>query len=124
MLQFCQKKLVKMFIFYIKIIDIVLLRTTFRGIGAYFRMFVRRVGPSPPPPLEKINVVFLIGDLLIHVATFLPIFCYLSPCPWGGGIFGLPPLLTKIIAGTMQWCSGKILLWNAIMALWSHILSL
>ena len=34
------KKLVKMFIFYIKIIDIVLLRTTFRGIGAYSRMFV------------------------------------------------------------------------------------
>ena len=42
-----------MFIFYIKIIDIVLLRTTFRGIGAYSRMFVRRVGPSPPPPLGK-----------------------------------------------------------------------
>ena len=40
LLQFCQKKLVKMFIFYIKIIDIVLLRTTFRGIGAYSRMFV------------------------------------------------------------------------------------
>ena len=29
------KKIVKMFIFYIKIIDIVLLRTIFRGIGAY-----------------------------------------------------------------------------------------
>ena len=29
-----------MFIFYIKIIDIVLLRTTFRGIGTYSRMFV------------------------------------------------------------------------------------
>ena len=29
------KKIVKMLIFYIKIIDIVLLRTIFRGIGAY-----------------------------------------------------------------------------------------
>ena len=40
LLQFCPKKFVKMFIFYIKIIDIVLLRTIFRGIGAYSRMFV------------------------------------------------------------------------------------
>ena len=32
---FVQKKVVKMSIFYIKMIDIVLLRTIFRGVGAY-----------------------------------------------------------------------------------------
>ena len=35
LLQFCQKKIVKMFIFYTKVIDIVLLCTIYRGIGAY-----------------------------------------------------------------------------------------
>ena len=61
-----------------------------------------RIGPSPPP-LEKINVFFLIGGLLHDVAPFLPFVCYLSPCPWGGGggFLGLPPPLpTKIFAGT------------------------
>ena len=40
LLQFCPIKIVKIFIFFIKIIDIVLLRTIFRGIEAYSRMFV------------------------------------------------------------------------------------
>ena len=31
-----------------------------------------------------------------------------------------PPSYKKISAGAMQLCSGKFLLWNAIMALWSH----
>ena len=35
LLQFCQKKIVKMLIFYTKVIDIVLLRTIYRGIRAY-----------------------------------------------------------------------------------------
>ena len=67
-----------------------------------------RIGPSPPPPpLEKINVFFLIGGLLIHdVAPFLSFFCYLSPCPWGGGLFGLaPPSLQKFLQAP---CSGVV----------------
>ena len=65
-----------------------------------------RIGPSPPP-LEKINVFFLIGGLLIHdVAPFLPFFCYLSPCPWGGGGFlGLPPPLQNFLQAP---CSGVV----------------
>ena len=35
LLQFRQKKIVKMFIFYTQVIEIVLLRTIYRGIGAY-----------------------------------------------------------------------------------------
>ena len=52
-----------------------------------------RIGPSPPPPWKKSTFFFFIGGLLIHdVAPFLSFFCYLSPCPWGGGGFlGLPP---------------------------------
>ena len=61
-----------------------------------------RVGPSLPP-LEKINVFFL----LIHVATFLPIFCYFSPCPWGGGgpFWACPPSLQKFLRAS---CSGVV----------------
>ena len=81
-----------------------------------------RVGSSPP--LRRKNPQFFLyrgpsyscGDLFAN-------FGYLSPCAWVG-FLGLPPLPTKIYAGAMQWCSGKFLLWNAIMALWSHILSL
>ena len=58
------------------------------------------------------------GDLF---ANFLLPF---SMSMGGGGLLDLPPLPTKISAGAMQWCSGKFLLLNAIMALWSHILSL
>ena len=81
-----------------------------------------RVGPSPPPPPLRKNQRFfpsyLCGDLF---ANYLLLF---SMSMGGGGLFGLAPPLYKIIAGTMQWCSGKFLLWNSIMALWSHILSL
>ena len=35
LLKFCKKKIVKIFIFYIKIIDNVSAHTIFRGIGAY-----------------------------------------------------------------------------------------
>ena len=84
-----------------------------------------RTGPSPPP-WKKINVFFpyrlpsySCGDLF---ANFLLPF---SMSMGGGGPFwACPPLPTKISAGAMQWCNGKFLLWNAIMALWSHILSL
>ena len=74
-----------------------------------------RVGPSPP--LGK-NQRFFPYRGPSHSCG------YLSPCAWGGGFLGLPPLPTRISAGAMQWCSGKFLLWNAIMALWSHLLSL
>ena len=48
LLQFCQEKIVKMFIIYTKVIDIVLLRTIYRGIGAYFSecLFIVQFGAS------------------------------------------------------------------------------
>ena len=48
LLQICQKKIVKMFIFYTKVIDIVLLRTIYRGIGAYSPecLFIVQFGAS------------------------------------------------------------------------------
>ena len=119
LLQFCQKKLVKMFIFYIKIIDIVLLRTTFRGIGAYSRMFVGRVGPSPPP-LERINVFFLIArGPSYSCGDLFPIFCYLSSCPWGRGepFWACPPpyknfcghhVVGNFSCGALSWHYGHI----------------
>ena len=148
------KRIVKMFIFYIKIIDIVLLRTIFRGkywsilqnvcllcnlmrLGVYFpRTFSLetiydylsnknmdakiegRVGRCPP--LEKINVFFFssCGDLFANF--LLPVLhVHARPfwaCP--------PPPYENFYGRPCSGVVGNFLLWNTILALWSHILSL
>ena len=76
-----------------------------------------KVGPCPPL-LEKNPLFFPYGGPFsscrdLYANLWLPTF------------LGLPPhSLRKFLRAPMQWCSGKFLVWKAIMALWSHILSL
>ena len=61
-----------------------------------------------PPPMEKIDVFFLMGGFFFHVGTFLPIFCYFfSMCMGGGGgLSGLAPPLYENFCGRP--CSGVV----------------
>ena len=59
-----------------------------------------RVGPSPPPPLGKTQRFFPYRGPYFSCGDLFAIFLlYLSPCAWGGGLFGVAPPPYKNFCG-------------------------